>query len=100
MISIQVIMGTHYQGREDERRAPDALNTGRQRRRFKDMEPIRISPQEARKKLQAGEILLVCAYEDAEKFQAHHLEGALSFSEFQSRLPSLSRSQEIVFYCA
>jgi rhodanese-related sulfurtransferase len=28
------------------------------------------------------------------------LEGAISFSEFQSRLPSLSPDQEIVFYCA
>jgi len=28
------------------------------------------------------------------------LEGAISLAEFQRRLPSLSRDQEIVFYCA
>ena len=28
-------------------------------------EPIRISPQEARQKVTAGQALLVCAYEDA-----------------------------------
>jgi hypothetical protein len=28
------------------------------------------------------------------------LEGAISLSEFRSRLPKLSQNQEIVFYCA
>ena len=62
--------------------------------------PIRISPQEARQKLTAGQALLVCAYDDADKFKTHHLEGALSFSEFRSRLPGLAKNQEMIFYCA
>ena len=63
-------------------------------------EVIRISPQEARQKVTAGQALLVCAYDDAEKFKTNHLEGALSFSEFRSRLPELANTQAIIFYCA
>jgi hypothetical protein len=63
-------------------------------------EPIRISPREAQEKVAAGTALLVCAYDDEEKFKNNSLEGSISFSEFQSRLPSLSPDQEIVFYCA
>ncbi len=64
------------------------------------VEPQRINAQEVRRKVQSGEALLVCAYDDEEKFRSLHLEGAISFREFQSRLPSLSKGQEIVFYCA
>jgi hypothetical protein len=63
-------------------------------------EPERISPEEVNKKLKAGSVLLVCAYDDEEKFRMLHLEGALSFNQFKSKLPSLSKDQEIVFYCA
>lgn len=63
-------------------------------------EPIRISPKEARQKVIAGQALLVCAYDDADKFKTNHLEGALSFPEFRSRLPRLAKNQEMIFYCA
>lgn len=63
-------------------------------------EIIRVGPEEIRRKLQLGEALLVCAYEEDAKFRKMNLEGAISFSEFTSRLPSLSKSSEIVFYCA
>ncbi len=63
-------------------------------------EPIRISPNEARQKAISGQALLVCAYDDSEKFKDNHLEGALSFSELMSKLPTLDRGQEIIFYCA
>ncbi len=63
-------------------------------------EPERISPEEANKKLKAGSVLLVCAYDDEDKFRMLHLGGALSFNQFKSKLPSLSKDQEIVFYCA
>jgi hypothetical protein len=43
---------------------------------------------------------LVCAYEDPAKFETAHLEGALSIQEFRARRPSLSKTQEIIFYCA
>jgi hypothetical protein len=63
-------------------------------------EPIRISPQEARQRVVSGQALLVCAYDDADKLKNNHLEGALSFPEFRSRLSGLAKFQEIIFYCA
>ena len=62
--------------------------------------PERIGAEEVHKKLKAGTAILVCAYEDDEKFKTYALEGAISFNEFKSRLPSLSKDQEIAFYCA
>jgi hypothetical protein len=62
--------------------------------------PIRISPQEAREKVTSGVALLVCGYDDEDKFREIQLEGAISFAEFKSKLPSLPKDQEIIFYCA
>ena len=59
----------------------------------------RISPAEARQRVSAG-ALFVCAYESENLFQRNHLEGAMSLQEFQSRLPSLGKNKEIIFYCA
>jgi hypothetical protein len=42
--------------------------------------------------------LLVCAYEDEAKFTRARLEGAISLQSLQSRLPSLPKETEIVFY--
>jgi hypothetical protein len=67
-------------------------------RRHVTTEPIRITPEEVYKKVKSGIILLVCAYEDEAKFKKLQLEGAISFNEFKSKLPSLSKDQEIVFY--
>ena len=61
-------------------------------------EPIRIPPQEVRKKVQAASALFVCGYDVPEKFKANQLEGSISYQEFTSRLPSLSKDQEIIFY--
>ena len=58
----------------------------------------RISPEAARSKVQTGEALLVCAYSDF-KCRKVMLEGALTRSELKQRLPSLSKNQEIIFYC-
>ena len=62
-------------------------------------EPIRISVEDARRKVTAGSALLVCAYDDDDKFKNNHLEGAISLADFRSKLPSLSTDQEIIFYC-
>ena len=63
-------------------------------------EPIRITPDQTRQKATSGAALLVCAYDDEEKFKQVHLEGAISLSELESLLPSLSKDKEIIFYCA
>jgi len=62
-------------------------------------EPNRVTAEEVYDKLKSGKVLLVCAYEDEEKFRKLQLEGAISFNAFKSKLPSLSKDQEIVFYC-
>jgi len=64
------------------------------------VEPDRIGPRETSEKLRAGKALLVCAYHDEEKFKALQLERAISLSSFESRFASLSKDQEIIFYCA
>ena len=61
---------------------------------------IRISPAEVGQKLKSGEALLVCAYQNDEKFKNNHLDGAISYGDFQEKIDNLSKEQEIVFYCA
>jgi len=62
-------------------------------------EPERVTAKEVHDRLKSGKVLLVCAYEDEEKFRKLQLEGAISFNTFKSKLPSLSKDQEIIFYC-
>ena len=63
-------------------------------------EPLRISVEDVRQKVTSGSALLVCAYDDEEKFRNLHLEGAISIAEFKSKRPSLRKDDEIIFYCA
>ncbi len=60
----------------------------------------RITPYETFQKVRSGKALLVCAYDSDEQFKSLQLDGAISFSEFRTKLPSLPKDQEIVFYCA
>jgi hypothetical protein len=60
----------------------------------------RIAPAEAHRLVLAGQALLVCAYDDDEKYQRNKLEGSISFGELQRRLPTLGRDQEIILYCS
>ena len=62
--------------------------------------PERIAPEEAYKKVSAGEALFVCAYDSAEKFATYKLQGGISATEFKAMLPSLAKDWEIIFYCA
>jgi hypothetical protein len=65
------------------------------------MEPIeRISVNDTRRKVTANQALLVCAYEDEAKCRAVNLDGSISLTSFQSKAPSLPKSQEIIFFCA
>ena len=63
-------------------------------------EPRRVTPQEIYPRVQSGETLLVCAYDDDAKFQRLRLKGAISLAELKSRWPTLPKDREIVFYCA
>lgn len=61
----------------------------------------RIRPDELRKKLARGdETLLVCAYDDPAKCREHSIPGAITLRELEARRPSLTKHQQIVFYCA
>ena len=63
------------------------------------MEATRISPAEVRARLQSGKgTLLVSAYEDEAKFKRARLEGAISLQSLKSRLLSLPKETELVFY--
>ena len=62
-------------------------------------EVIRISQEETRQKVLAGQALLVCAYADEAKFARYHLDGAIPLSALQAKIGELSREQEILFYC-
>ncbi|MFZ7127799.1 MAG: rhodanese-like domain-containing protein [Desulfobacterales bacterium] len=63
-------------------------------------EPVRITPEKARERLQTGSAILVCGYDDEDKWRKNMLEGAISFGDFVSRLPSIGNDQEIIVYCA
>ncbi len=63
-------------------------------------EPKRVTSEEVYQGLKSGAVLLVCAYEDDVKFRKLQLQGAISLNEFKSKLASLAKDQEIVFYCA
>jgi hypothetical protein len=58
----------------------------------------RISVQEAHAKTKANQALLVCAYEDEAKCRMLNLSGSISLVSFQSRVASLPKTQEIIFY--
>ena len=62
------------------------------------LEPERIPPEEARKRVLSGAAIFVCAYDDEEKFRKMHLEGGTSYARFKERAATLSRDQEIIFY--
>jgi hypothetical protein len=58
----------------------------------------RIGPEETMKKLKSGKALVVCAYED-EKCKTILFDGALLRSELESKIDTLPKTQEIIFYC-
>ncbi len=61
-------------------------------------EPRRIPPEEVRGKVLSGSALLVCAYNDEEKFKRLQLENAISLGDFSLKVESLPKEQEIIFY--
>ncbi len=64
------------------------------------MEPERISAPEVREKILNESALLVCAYDDDDKFKQFHLGDAISLKTFKSKTDEMEKNQEIFFYCA
>jgi rhodanese-related sulfurtransferase len=63
-------------------------------------EAPRIGPEEAHQKVERGEALLVCAYDDEEKCSNLHLEGAIHMQELEEKLQEIPKDKELIFYCA
>jgi hypothetical protein len=63
-------------------------------------EVSRIGVQEAHREVTSGRAVLVCAYEQDEKCNQVALDGSISLTQFQQRLPSLPKEQEVIFFCA
>ena len=59
----------------------------------------RIPVDQAHTDIQNGRALLVCAYAEEEKCSQMMLEGAMNMADFERRLPSLRKDQELIFYC-
>jgi hypothetical protein len=59
----------------------------------------RISVQEAREKVGSNAALLICAYDDEQKFNKMKLEGAISLASLESRASALPKDKELIFYC-
>jgi hypothetical protein len=60
----------------------------------------RIGVEQAHQRVAAHQALLVCAYDDDAKCRMVNLEGSIPLTSLQSRLASLPKTQEIIFYCA
>ena len=59
----------------------------------------RIGVQEAREKVRSKAALLVCAYDDEEKYNKMRLEGAIPLARLEARAATLPKDKEIIFYC-
>ena len=60
----------------------------------------RVSVEQARREVEAGRALLVCAYEDESKCRQMRLANALTLHDLQRRVDSVPRNQALIFYCA
>lgn len=58
----------------------------------------RIKAEDARRAVERGEALLVCAYDSDDKCSEFDLEGAIPLSRFRLRQPSLPKDQQVIFY--
>ena len=61
---------------------------------------VRRTPDEVKSSVDAGDTMLVCAYDNNDKFAAYQLEGAIALSELRVKEEGLATDQDIVFYCA
>jgi hypothetical protein len=64
------------------------------------MEPERVSANDVREKVENNVSMLVCAYDDDDKFKGVHLDGAISLNDFKSKTDTMGKDQEVFFYCA
>lgn len=63
-------------------------------------EATKIKPEDVYPRVKSGEAVLVCAYNDDERYKKMQLEGSIPLEEFYATLPKYAKDREIVFYCA
>ena len=68
--------------------------------RTRPEEVERVSVEKARREVESGRALLVCAYDEEEKYRRLRLENAVSLHDLQRRVESVPRNQTLIFYCA
>jgi len=61
---------------------------------------VRISPVKAQALVEKNKALLICAYKDEGICKKVMLEGAVSLTEFESKVPGLAKNRALIFYCA
>ena len=61
---------------------------------------IRRTPRDVKPCVDAGDTLLVCAYENRDMFVTYRLDGAIALSELREREEGLAPDKNIVFYFA
>ncbi len=59
----------------------------------------RISVADAQRKVRANAALLVCAYPDEARWNSARLEGSIPLARLEAQAATLSKDQEIIFYC-
>jgi hypothetical protein len=62
----------------------------------------RVTPEEAHQRVESGQALLVCAYEDEARCRQLHIGDALTMEELRRLLErdQKARDRELIFYCA
>ena len=71
-----------------------------QQRQVRPEDVERVSVEDARRAVEAGHALLVCAYEDDQKCRKLRLANALTVHDLQRSLESVPRNHTLIFYCA
>jgi hypothetical protein len=66
----------------------------------KKMPARRIDPEQARPEVNSGNALLVCAYDDQEKYQKYRLTHAVAMDELEAHQATLPKGRKLIFYCA
>ena len=62
--------------------------------------PQRIDAEEVQRRVRhENGALLVCAYDDMQKCRDMEIEESIPYPEFKTRLESVPKSKEIVFFC-
>jgi hypothetical protein len=60
----------------------------------------KIGPRQTHEAVEAGDALLVCAYDDEEKCRDMALRNSLSLKQLEAELPRVEKDRRLIFYCA